>query len=67
MKDSQEVVRDYYRDQGRLSMLEEIMESLEAGHAQLSGAYRDGYLAAMESVTVKAKPWGYGQDLTYVA
>lgn len=57
MKDSSEIVRDYYRDQGRLSMLEEIMESLEAGHLALSGAYRDGYMAAMESVTVKAKAW----------
>ena len=47
----------YAIDQGRLSMLEEIIESLEAGHSALSGAYRDGYDAALESILVKAKAW----------
>ena len=50
MTDAQEVVRDFYREQGRQLIMEEIIESLEAGHAALSGAYRDGWFAAMESI-----------------
>jgi len=40
----------FSKAQGREEMLEEIVESLEAGHSQLSGAYRDGWFAALESI-----------------
>jgi len=40
----------FSKAQGREEMLEEIVESLEAGHEALSGAYRDGWFAALESI-----------------
>ena len=40
----------FSKAQGREEMLEEIIESLETGHEALSGLYRDGWFAALESI-----------------